>query len=80
MNEQRILFIVGKSRLKYLDEEGKTRELTFAELREINEIKEILFEIVVRYKNNTEEVVQIIDSISTSMLLLQPVVSTMGVR
>lgn len=49
MNEQQILFIVGKSRLKYLDEQGKTRELTFAELREINEIKEILFEIVVRY-------------------------------
>lgn len=49
MNEQQILFIVGKSRLKYLDEQGKTRELTFAELGEINEIKEILFEIVVRY-------------------------------
>lgn len=49
MNEQQILFIVGKSRLKYLDEQGKTRELTFAELREINEIKEILFEIIVRY-------------------------------
>ena len=49
MNDQQVLFYLGKQKLDYFDEVKKKRRLTSAEEQEKDEIKKMLFESVVRF-------------------------------
>lgn len=49
MNEQQILFFAGKKRIDFLENKKKEKGLTMEEQVEIDEIRQILFENVVRF-------------------------------
>ena len=49
MTEQQVLFYVGMKRIKYLQNAECERPLTFEEEQEIDEIRKLLFESVVRF-------------------------------
>ena len=49
MNEQQVLFYLGKNRIDYLLNIESQRPLTPEEKQEIKEIRQILFESVVRF-------------------------------
>lgn len=49
MNEQQVLFYVGKKRIDYLTSKSEKQALTLDEERELDEIRQMLFESVVRF-------------------------------